>query len=632
MQLIEGQSLDEVIQDLRASRSSAPGAGEAKPQVAEEGETVSWRAATPRDVNPEKASGPQRPHRSAAHSVSIPAENLSTLRSGKRVDFYRTAARIALQAAEALEYAHQLGVVHRDVKPGNLMLDVRGNLWITDFGLAQFYTDSNLTQTGDLLGTLRYMSPEQAGGRAVVLDQRTDVYSLGVTLYELLTLERALPGKTREQLLHQLGYVDPLPPRSIDKAIPPELEIILTKATAKEPADRYQSARALADDLRRFLADEPILARPPSAWDKAVKWTRRHKSVAYSAVAVLLIAAVGLLTTTLLIAGEQRKTKDAYVRERERATEANEQRARAEWRYAQAREAVDSFAGIAVDMSSPAQFMDARKEMLEAALVYYQRFIEERKDDPTIGAELAESRRRVSVILEDLAALQNLFRVTSRAELLPQPSVRAALGLTASPEEDGTAAFVHGFWMRMMWGEDAGKMGPEKMLALLEMAPEERRALTERVAGEIEARLDSLLTPQQSNRLRQIARQVRGAEAFSDPDVVEALRLTREQRDQVRRIQQRVPEGRFESGDWEDRARKEEELEKSRVQDILGLLTPEQLETWNGLTGESFTGKTMKYRFFIRRGPGGPPGFGGPGGPRDNHHERREHRRDGDRR
>jgi len=109
---------------------------------------------------------------------SMPTRTLATVRTGKRAEFYRMVARLGLQAAEALDYAHQLGVVHRDIKPANLMVDKRGNLWITDFGLAQFYNDTGLTHTGDLLGTLRYMSPEQASGKATVLDQRTDVYSL----------------------------------------------------------------------------------------------------------------------------------------------------------------------------------------------------------------------------------------------------------------------------------------------------------------------------------------------------------------------------------------------------------------------------------------------------------------------
>ena len=615
MQLIEGQSLEEVVADLRRTREAA--AGRPEPSKAEGSETMSWRPpekaappANPLDSDaPRAAASPKRPPHRQTTSVSIPAENLSTLRTNKPSDFYRTAARLGLQAAEALEYAHQLGVVHRDIKPANLLLDVRGNLWITDFGLAQFYTDGNLTQTGDLLGTLRYMSPEQATGRAVVLDQRTDVYSLGVTLYELLTLERAMPGRTREALLHELGYVDPKSPRSIDKAIPPELEIILTKATAKEPADRYQSARALADDLRRFLADEPILARPPSTWDKTVKWTRRHKTVAYSAVAVLVIAAIGLLTSTVLIAREQRKTQDAYDRERQKATEANEQRALAERRYIQARDAVNFFAGIAVDeMGSPdpATFLATRKEMLQAALDYYQQFIEERKDDPKIGAELAESRKRVNLILNDLTAFENLFRVTMRAELLPQASVRAALGLTAAAEEDGTAEFVPGFWvrwMRTLQGDDAERKDPRRM------APEERLVLTEAVATQIEARLHSILTPQQALRLRQISRQVRGPDTFGDPDVVEALRLSREQREEVRRIQQRMRDR-----SWrEEQAQGWDELKKNSVDDILSLLTPGQLEAWKSLTGEPFTGKVVQPGPPPRKGgSGGPGGFGGP--------------------
>src|SRR5262249_15509999 len=136
-------------------------------------------------------------------SRTVLGAQLSTLRSGRSGDFFRTVARLVAQAAEALDYAHEQGVVHRDIKPANLLVDHRGSLWITDFGLAQFQADASLTQTGDLLGTLRYMSPEQAGGQRVLIDHRTDVYSLGATLYELLTLRPIFDGADRQTLLQQ---------------------------------------------------------------------------------------------------------------------------------------------------------------------------------------------------------------------------------------------------------------------------------------------------------------------------------------------------------------------------------------------------------------------------------------------
>ena len=117
-----------------------------------------------------------------------------------------------------MEYAHQLGIVHRDIKPANLLVDVRGNLWITDFGLALFHSDAGLTLTGELLGTLRYMSPEQALGKRALIDHRTDIYSLGVTLYELLTLAAVFDGHDRQELLNQIANDEPQPPRSWDKS------------------------------------------------------------------------------------------------------------------------------------------------------------------------------------------------------------------------------------------------------------------------------------------------------------------------------------------------------------------------------------------------------------------------------
>src|SRR5262249_5246938 len=122
-------------------------------------------------------------------TVSRFHSNLSTQHAGRSNEFYRTAARLMLQAAQALEHAHEFGIVHRDIKPANLLLDTQGILWVTDFGLAQFHTDAGLTRTGDIPGTIRYMSPEQAAGKRALLDQRTDVYSLGATFYEFVTLE-----------------------------------------------------------------------------------------------------------------------------------------------------------------------------------------------------------------------------------------------------------------------------------------------------------------------------------------------------------------------------------------------------------------------------------------------------------
>src|SRR5262249_19834164 len=212
---------------------------------------------------------------------------ISTRRAGNRLEYHRAIARLGREAAEALDFAHAHGVLHRDVKPGNLLIDEKGDVWITDFGLARLETGDSLTHTGDLLGTLRYMSPEQALGKRGLIDQRTDVYSLGVTLYELLTLQPPFAATDKADLLRQIGGDDPLPLRQIDRAVPRELETIVLKCVEKEPARRYATARELADDLGRFLAHEPIMARPSSSAERLVKWGRRHKPFVYAAATVL---------------------------------------------------------------------------------------------------------------------------------------------------------------------------------------------------------------------------------------------------------------------------------------------------------------------------------------------------------
>jgi len=209
-----------------------------------------------------------------------------------RSSFFRTVAQLGIQAAEALEHAHRLGIVHRDIKPANLILDNEGKLWVTDFGLAMVRNNAELTLSGDLLGTLRYMSPEQASAQRGLIDQRTDIYSLGATLYELLTLQPAFDETDRHQLLAQIATVDPRPPRRLDPAIPQDLETIVLKALGKSPQERYATAEQMADDLKRFLDDQPIRARRPSLRDRAMKWCRRHKALVASSILLVIGASI----------------------------------------------------------------------------------------------------------------------------------------------------------------------------------------------------------------------------------------------------------------------------------------------------------------------------------------------------
>ena len=216
--------------------------------------------------------------------------------------------RLGIQAAEALHAAHEHGIVHRDVKPSNLLLDGSGKLWVTDFGLARCRSDAPVTRTGDVVGTLRYMSPEQATGQSALVDQRTDVYSLGVTLYELLALQPAFSGEDGPALLRQIEQQEPRPLRQLQPKMPADLETVVLKAMAKRREERYATAQEFADDLRRVLEGKPTVARPPTIAERLRKWARRHRRAVAVAAAVCLLAMLGMAASTLLIARE--KTKD----------------------------------------------------------------------------------------------------------------------------------------------------------------------------------------------------------------------------------------------------------------------------------------------------------------------------------
>ena len=220
------------------------------------------------------------------------ARSRSTLDGNVRRDpaFCRKVARLGTDAADALEHAHGLGVLHRDIKPANLLIDRDGSVWITDFGLARFSGNSSLTGTGDIVGTLRYMSPEQALARRGVVDQRTDVYALGATLYELLTLRPAFDGRDHQELLRQISLDEPTPPRRLNPAVPRELETIVLKAMAKDPSGRYATAQELSEDLKRFLNDEPIMGRRPGPVERTVRWARRRWELVATAAAIVMLS------------------------------------------------------------------------------------------------------------------------------------------------------------------------------------------------------------------------------------------------------------------------------------------------------------------------------------------------------
>ncbi len=195
--------------------------------------------------------------------------------------------------------------MHRDVKPANLLIDEESHVWITDFGLARLESDAGVTLTGDILGTLRYMSPEQAAGKPNMVDYRTDIHALGATLYELITLHPPFDCDDRAELLRQVIDQPPRSPCQLDPRLPKDLETIICKAMEKEPIDRYESAGQLAADLHAFAEHRPITARPPSLGVRMHKWARRHFTAVAVSLVVLLLGIIGLSISTAMI-GHQR--------------------------------------------------------------------------------------------------------------------------------------------------------------------------------------------------------------------------------------------------------------------------------------------------------------------------------------
>jgi serine/threonine protein kinase len=322
--------------------------------------------------------------------------------------FWPGVARIGLQVAEALAFAHAEGVLHRDVKPSNLLLDPEGRAWLADFGLAKESADTgDLTASGYLIGTLRYVPPERFEGHS---DARGDVYGLGITLYELLTLSPAFTAYERSELLHQILHAEPPRPRKLNAAVPRDLETIVLKAMDRDPAHRYQSAAALAGDLRLFLDDRPIKARRASEAEKLWRWCRRNPAPALLATAFLGAVLVGSsgIAWKWWEAEQRRQEADARFQEaeaaRQRETEARQQ---ADASFRAALSAVDEFFTEISEnkelLKKQPRTQALRRRLLEKAQRYYEGFLSERGDDPNVRVEAASAHYRLGEISNILA-------------------------------------------------------------------------------------------------------------------------------------------------------------------------------------------------------------------------------------
>ena len=562
MQLVDGQSLASLIAELCQQKKKNSG---------------------PNRVDP-GSSGPSDPARKQTiHTDKLPHEqdrvdtivagasetrvlfqkNQSSRPSNQNGEYYRNTAKLMQQAAGALQHAHESGIVHRDIKPANLLVDSGGQIHITDFGLAQIRSQVGLTRTGDTPGTLRYMSPEQAAGKQTIVDHRTDIYSLGATFYELLTLSPIFEGHDVQELLTQVFDSQPKPLRSLDKSIPVELETIILKAINKSPEDRYATAGDLSADLNRYLSNQPILAKRPSAIDRARKWARRHPSAVIASLVALLFVSTISITAFVLIDG-------AYHRERLRANEAEAQ-------FQLARRSIDELVRVSEEelAYNPAA-ESARRHLLTSVLSYYQEFLERSRDTPQAQEGLEEASSRVKTILNGLGAL----RAKGQIKLLGKAAVATDLRLSEEQQKKASELLdrVEGLWQETF--RDIGTISAAEL---------ERRYIEQSRLNE--ADLKAMLSPTQLQRLYQLDLQADVAAAFREPEVNARLRITENQRDQIRTIEQRemalwranhqpkVPGTRAES------PIKDPKPGLTKNAKILELLTTEQRIAWRELTG-----------------------------------------------
>jgi hypothetical protein len=408
MELIEGESLSSLMHRLRGNPDSSP-TGDS---------TVDNNSLTVHEqrwfIRPRSVSKP------------APLIEQKPMDAGTTPEHIRTVTRWGIEAAEALHAAHDYGVIHRDVKPSNLLLDKQGKLWITDFGLARCRESTNLTQSGDILGTMRYMSPEQALGRNGLVDHRTDVYSLGITLYELAALRHPADDVGDLQLFFDRTRSSYRPLGHWNSHIPRDFETIVMKAIAEFPHERYATAQELAEDLGRFLEGKAILASRPSLATRAGKWAKRHRGAVYAAAGMVFLA-MGVLSVSLVAVEHEKAKKDIAYRQKDAAFQelsASQEKIQANQRYAQqnyqrAREMLDRVGSRIAEQlekkSSPEQIGLIRLELLKSISDYYQQFINQAATDPTLDADNPLLNANLAVANSKIGELTKTMGDTSKA-------------------------------------------------------------------------------------------------------------------------------------------------------------------------------------------------------------------------
>jgi serine/threonine protein kinase/WD40 repeat protein/tetratricopeptide (TPR) repeat protein len=344
-----------------------------------------------RQQNPTASSLIPRPSSpSSSATIHLPGQSETSTLSESGRQYWQSVARVGMQVADALAHAASQGILHRDIKPSNLLLDDTGNVWVTDFGLAKAATDSDdLTHTGDIVGTLRYLAPERFNGPG---DLRSDVYSLGLTLYELLALRPAFDEADRNQLVKRVMHDEPVRPRKVNPAVPRDLETVVLKAIARDPAHRYHTPAEMADDLKRFVEDRPVKARRVSEAEKFWRWCRRNPLVATLLAGIVLVFLAGFAGVSWQW-GEAKRRENEAVTARDDAKQARNDAAR-------------QAAGLLLDRG----IEDARGGEPARALHLFVRALRTLPaGDPEAAPLERVIRRNLSAWAETVPALEHIF-------------------------------------------------------------------------------------------------------------------------------------------------------------------------------------------------------------------------------